>query len=104
MGAITAARGGRGARISEPINTRTISRGSRAALPKVAAKVYALLGAWCSRLQAICRRGQGRARCNDRDLHDWGDTPKKGACGARNHVPTSRQRVVRIDGNRRWRR
>ena len=63
-----------------------------------------LAGAWCSRLQAICRRGQGRARCNDRDLHDWGDTPKKGACGARNHVPTSRQRVVRIDGNRRWRR
>jgi hypothetical protein len=59
------------------INTRTTTRGSRPALPQMAAKVYALRGIWSILREGDVPQGQGRARCNDRDLHHWGNTQRR---------------------------
>jgi hypothetical protein len=56
--------------------------------------VYALLGL-SSRLQAIYIAGAEGERAATSAIYTGGQG-KEGACGAHNHVPTSRHRAIRI--------
>ena len=54
-----------------------------------------MLGTWSSRHRAICRRAKGE-RAARIAICRMGGHARDEACGAHDHVPTSRQRVGRI--------